>query len=78
MDANQLMYYLRGFFELVDAPSMDQMRAIRNEVLRSTPVQAEIIPVEVVTNMKQVSSRGGDCGGGCGGGAQPSAGTLHH
>ena len=41
MDANQLLHYLRGFFELVDEPTPAQIRAIRNEVLRAQPVTAE-------------------------------------
>lgn len=66
MDSNQLLHYLRGFFELVEEPSQNQIRAIRNEVLRARPVVAEIIPVEVANPLKQVvTSRTGGCG--CGG-----------
>lgn len=38
MDANQLLYFLRGFFELTDEPTAAQIRLIRKEVLaaRST------------------------------------------
>ena len=38
MDANQLLYFLRGFFELTDEPTEAQIRLIRKEVLaaRST------------------------------------------
>lgn len=57
MDSNQLLHYLRGFFELVDEPTPAQIRAIRNEVLRAQPVTASR-PMH------------GDCGG-CGGGAPP-------
>lgn len=73
MNANDLLHYLRGFFELVDEPTPAQIRAIRNEVLRAQPVTAEIIPVEVVDPIKRVSSsrpKPSDCGG-CGGGATP-------
>lgn len=73
MDSNQLLHYLRGFFELVDEPTPAQIRAIRNEVLRAKPVTAELIPVEVVDPIKRIaSSRSvhGGCGG-CGGGAMP-------
>ena len=73
MNANDLLHYLRGFFELVDEPTPAQIRAIRNEVLRAQPVTAEIIPVEVVDPIKRVTSgrsAHGDCGG-CGGGATP-------
>lgn len=70
MDANQLLHYLRGFFELVEEPTPGQIRALRNEVLRAQPVSAEIIPVEVVNPIKRVSGgqpAHGDCG--CGGGS---------
>ena len=73
MNANDLLHYLRGFFELVDEPTPAQIRAIRNEVLHAQPVSAEIIPVEVVDPIKRVSSgrpMHSDCGG-CGGGATP-------
>lgn len=73
MNANELLHYLRGFFELVDEPTPTQIRAIRNEVLRAQPVTAEIIPVEVVDPIKRVTASRpmhGDCGG-CGGGATP-------
>jgi hypothetical protein len=64
MDANQLLYFLRGFFEHVADPTTPQLNSIRMEILRATPVTAQIIPVEVVNPMKQVSGSGG-CGG-CG------------
>ena len=72
MDSNQLLHYLRGFFELVDEPTPAQIRAIRNEVLRARPVTAELIPVEVVDPIKRVStsrSKHGDCG--CSGSTPP-------
>lgn len=65
MDANQLLYYLRGFFENVSDPTTPQLNSIRMEVLQAKPVTAEIIPVEVVNPMKRVSGAGGGCGG-CG------------
>lgn len=74
MDANQLLHYMRGFFELVDEPTPAQIRAIRNEVLRAQPVTAEIIPVEVVDPIKRVTasrSASGDCGGCSGRGGVP-------
>lgn len=37
MDANQLLHYLRGFFELVPEPTPDQIRALRNEILQAKP-----------------------------------------
>ena len=39
MDANQLMFYLRGFFENVPDPSAEQISAIRNEILGARPVE---------------------------------------
>ncbi len=47
MDANQLLHYLRGFFELVAEPTADQVRAIRNAVLSAQVVGTTIVPVEV-------------------------------
>lgn len=64
MDANQLLYYLRGFFEHVAEPTLAQINSIRMEILQAKPVVAEIIPVEVVNPMKRVS---GASSGGCGG-----------
>lgn len=67
MDANSLLHYLRGFFELVEEPTPAQIRAIRNEVLRAQPVEAQLIPVEVVNPTHRVVSSGsGGCGGDCG------------
>lgn len=37
MDANALLYYLRGFFETVPQPTQEQITAIRNEILRAQP-----------------------------------------
>lgn len=75
MNANDLLHYLRGFFELVDEPTPAQIRAIRNEVLRAQPVTAEIIPVEVVDPIKRVTASRpvqSDCGGcGSSGGVPP-------
>lgn len=47
MNANELLFYLRGFTELVDTPSGAQWTALRNEVLRAKPVEAQLIPVPV-------------------------------
>ena len=63
MNANELLFFLRGFFELVADPVKDQINAIRNEVLRAKPVTPELIPVEVVNPTHRVSGSG--CGG-CG------------
>lgn len=76
MDSNQLLHYLRGFFELVAEPTPEQIRAIRTEVLRAQPVTAEIIPVEVVDPIKRVAasrSAHSDCSdcSGRGGGTLP-------
>lgn len=49
MNANELLHYLRGFFELVPDPSADQIRAIRNEVLRTEVVKNQILPIEMQT-----------------------------
>lgn len=41
MNANDLLHYMRGFFELVPDPTPAQLTAIRNEILRATPVEAQ-------------------------------------
>lgn len=61
MNSNELLHYMRGFFELVPNPTEAQIQAIRNEVLRARPVEAELIPVEVVNPIKKVTG-GKDCG----------------
>jgi hypothetical protein len=66
MDANALLYYLRGFFENVAEPTAQQINSLRMEVLQAKAVVAEIIPVEVVSPMKRVSGTGGGGCGGCG------------
>ena len=65
MNANELLCYLRGIFEVVPELTPDQIRTIRIEVLRAKPVVAELIPVEVVNPIKTISStrsQSGDCG----------------
>lgn len=47
MDANELLHYLRGFFELVPDPTEHQIRAIRNEVLRAERVMNKLLPIEM-------------------------------
>lgn len=54
MDANELLHYLRGVFELVEHPTEGQIRAIRMEVLQAQPVRAQIIPVEVANVAKRL------------------------
>jgi len=58
MDANQLFFWMRGFFEQVTEPSPAQITALRNEVLRAKPVENQIIPVTVQNPI----SGTGDCG----------------
>lgn len=53
MNANDLLHYMRGFFELVPDPSPAQLTAIRNEVLRATTVDTFQLPRSMPT---------GDCG----------------
>jgi hypothetical protein len=69
MDANQLLFFLRGFFEHVGEPTLAQINGLRTQILQAKPVTAEIIPVEIVNPIKRVASAGGGCGcgGGCGG-----------
>lgn len=42
MNANDLLHYMRGFFELVPDPSPAQLTALRNEVLRAKPVETPL------------------------------------
>lgn len=56
MNANELLHYLRGFFELVTEPTPTQIQHIRTEILQAQPLTPQIIPVEVVNPLKQVSS----------------------
>lgn len=60
MDANQLLYYLRGFFENVPSPTVDHMLHLRNAILQAKPVEVQLIPIEVENPIK--SSNKGDCG----------------
>ena len=60
MDANQLMYYMRGVFENVKTIDDVIVNNLRTEVLSAKPVEAQIIPVEVVNPMKRST---GDCSG---------------
>lgn len=67
MNANDLLHYMRGFFELVPDPTPAQLTAIRNEVLRATPVETYPMPRFPVPS--------GDCG--CvGKGGRPPAPTI--
>lgn len=67
MDANQLLHYLRGFFELVTDPTPAQLTAIRNEVLRATTVDTSPMP--------RFPAPTGDCG--CSGkGGRPPAPVI--
>ncbi len=45
MNANELLFYLRGFTELVTTPSAEQWNALRNEILRAQPVEVKLVPV---------------------------------
>lgn len=50
MDANQLLFYLRGFFELTpEDPSAQQLSAIRAEILSAKP--ADTNPLTSVRSM---------------------------
>lgn len=60
MNANELFFYLRGFFENVSEPSVPQIQALRNEILRTKPVEPQLIPVEVVNPTVRTASHS-DC-----------------
>ena len=69
-NANDLLHYMRGFFELVPEPTPAQLTAIRNEILRATPVDAFPVP----RSMPAAST--GDCGCGPPRGGRPPAPAL--
>ena len=52
MNANELLFYLRGFAELVVSPSSEQWSALRNEILRAQPVVDWVIQVPMVDPIK--------------------------
>lgn len=60
MDANQLLFYLKGFFELTKEPTAAQISAIRNEILNAQPLEPEVITVPVVNPIN--GKPGSDCG----------------
>lgn len=60
MNANELFFYLRGFFENITQPTEAQISAIRTEVLRTKPVEPQLIPVEVVNPTTRIAKTG-DC-----------------
>lgn len=41
MDANQLLFYLRGFFEMVPDPTGSQVAVLRSQILLAKPVVTE-------------------------------------
>lgn len=41
MDANQLLFYLRGFCEHVPQPSDAQWRTLQNAILSAKPVETK-------------------------------------
>lgn len=47
MDANQLLFYLRGVFENVTKPNKDVWENVRTEILAAKTVEKTIVPVEV-------------------------------
>jgi hypothetical protein len=47
MDANGLLYYLRGIFENVAAPSESIWNSIRVEVLSARPVEPNVIATTI-------------------------------
>lgn len=61
MDANSLLFYLRGVFESCSVSSPGVFELVRNAVLSAKPVENQLIPVEVKT--KGGCSCGGKCGG---------------
>lgn len=73
MNANELLMYLKGFFENIHVPNKQQISAIRDVVLNSTLVEPgkEIVPVHVQVPMinggyPTIPATGGCSSGNCG------------
>lgn len=58
MNANELLFYLRGFTELIASPTEGQWAALRNEILRAKPVEDRVIQVPMMNPIN-----GAPCGG---------------
>ena len=58
MNANELLFYLRGFTELVATPSAEQWIALRNEILRAQPVTDRVVQIPMSNPIN-----GAPCGG---------------
>lgn len=61
MNANELLHYMRGFFEHVEQPTQAQINALRNEVLSAKPVEAQLIPVEVANPISRADKKPCKC-----------------
>lgn len=62
MDANQLLFYLRGAFENGGKLSKAALDNIRAEVLSAHVVLPEYIPLEIKNGIPTMSKPKGDCG----------------
>ena len=62
MDANQLLFYLRGAFENGGKLSKAALENIRAEVLSANVVLPEYIPLEIKNGIPTVPKAKGDCG----------------
>lgn len=62
MDANQLLFYLRGVFENTAKPSKQVWDNISAEVLQAQQVQPQLIPVEVKNGVPGRPKSDGGCG----------------
>ena len=67
MDANQLLFYLRGVFENTVKPTKLVWENVRDEVLQATPVEQRVIPVPVTNPQSAPSWFGTQKGCGCSG-----------
>ena len=62
MDANQLLFYLRGAFENGGKLSKAALDNIRAEVLTARVVLPEYIPLEIKNGTATMPKAKGDCG----------------
>lgn len=63
MNANELLFYLRGFTELVTDPDKSQWNALRTEILRAKPVEVQMIPFPVSNPIPDPHKPCGGCQG---------------
>lgn len=67
MNANELLYFLRGFVELTDGEiNKEQWARIRGEVGAAFPVETFVVNSQMPPEMRAAKPGCGGCGGGSG------------